>query len=81
MKINLPGDLGRTIRDTRKANSWTQSDLADKVGLLQKDISRIENETGKVSLQKIMVVCAALSIHIDALPLGQVHIVSKAVDF
>ena len=81
MKINLSADLGRVIRDTRKAYNWTQSDLAGKVGLFQKDISRIENDTAKVQLQKILVVCAALTIQIDASLSNKSLEQSQTVDF
>ena len=67
MKLNTPIDLGRMIRDERKSRQWTQAILAEKVGLLQKDISRIENDTAKVDLHTLLGVCAALDIQLSAI--------------
>lgn len=66
MKLNTPIDLGRIIRDERKHRQWTQAVLAEKVGLLQKDISRIENDTAKVNLQTLLGICAVLNIRLAA---------------
>lgn len=64
MKLNSPLDLGRIIRDERKKRQWTQTVLANKTGLLQKDISRIENDTAKINLHTLLAICAALEIQL-----------------
>ena len=66
MKINTPNDIGYLIRDARKAHTWTQAQLAKKLGLFQKDISRIETDPSKVSLVTLLNVCAALNIKVLA---------------
>ncbi len=66
MRLNTPIDLGRMIRDERKKKGWTQTELADKAGLLQKDISRIENHTAKVNLFVLLGICAVLNIQLLA---------------
>ena len=67
MKLNTPIDLGHMIRDERKSRQWTQAILAEKAGLLQKDISRIENDTAKVNLHTLLGVCAVLEIQLSAI--------------
>lgn len=66
MKINTPADISSVIRDARKEKGWTQLELAKKVGLFQKDISRIETAPDKVSLVTLLNVCSALSIKLSA---------------
>ena len=66
MKINTPNDLSYMIRDARKDLKLTQAQLAKKLGLFQKDISRIETDPSKVSLVSLLNVCAALNIKVLA---------------
>jgi HTH-type transcriptional regulator/antitoxin HipB len=65
VKINTPADISSVIPDARKEMGWTQVDLAKKVGLFQKDISRIETAADKVSLVTLLNVCSALSIKLS----------------
>lgn len=81
MKLNTPIDLGRMIRDERKRRQWTQAVLAEKVGLLQKDISRIENDTAKVNLHSLLGVCAVLEIQLAAIRGDLSKASSTALDF
>ena len=50
MKINTPKDLGAVFRDSRKLKGWTQADLAERIGVYQRDISNCETKTEKVSI-------------------------------
>ncbi|MCY7297196.1 helix-turn-helix domain-containing protein [Alteromonas sp. a30] len=81
MKLNTPIDLGRVIRDERKNRQWTQAVLAEKAGLLQKDISRIENDTAKVNLQTLLGICAVLEIQLSALRNDSGNVPSTTLGF
>ena len=81
MKLNTPIDLGRIIRDERKNRQWTQAALAEKSGLLQKDISRIENDTAKVNLQTLLGVCAVLEIQLSANQVNSTKVSSTTLGF
>mgnify|MGYP001297131813 CR=1 FL=1 len=62
MKINTPKDLGAIIKDTRKSKSWTQADLALRIGVYQRDISNYETKPEKVSVDMLIKLCAALDL-------------------
>lgn len=62
MFINLTNDVGNIIRDSRKLKGWNQTVLADKVGITQKIISKMENDPGKIDLGIILQVCAVLNL-------------------
>lgn len=81
MKLNTPIDLGRLIRDERKQRGWTQTVLADKTNLLQKDISRIENNTDKINITVLMRLCAALDIQLFAHRRGTYQIAENTLGF
>jgi len=82
VKINTPSDLGPLIPDARKATGWTQLELAKKVGLFQKDISRIETTPDKVSLVTLLNVCSALNIKISATQQNsETYLKRKVLDF
>ena len=44
MKVNTPKDLSAVIRDCRKLKGWTQAELAERIGVYQKDVSNCETK-------------------------------------
>ena len=65
MKINTPKDLGAVFRDSRKLKGWTQADLAERIGVYQRDISNCETKTEKVSAEMLIKLCAALNLEFN----------------
>ena len=51
----------------RQARGYTQSDLAELVGVTQGSISRLESGTIDPSFETLQALCAALGCTIDAL--------------
>lgn len=45
--------VGQKIRQIRKSRKWTQSDLANRIGVTQSDLSRMENGEYKVGLDTL----------------------------
>jgi HTH-type transcriptional regulator/antitoxin HipB len=62
MKINTPKDLSAAIKDSRKSKGWTQTDLAKRIGVYQRDISNCEIKPEKVSVDMLIKLCAALDL-------------------
>ena len=47
-------DVGRKLRDLRKARNLTQSDLATRIGIQQSDLCRMENGQYRVGLETLV---------------------------
>ncbi len=47
-------DVGRKLRDLRKARNLTQSDLAARIGIQQSDLCRMENGQYRVNLETLV---------------------------
>jgi transcriptional regulator with XRE-family HTH domain len=47
-------DVGRKLRDLRKARNLTQSDLAARIGIQQSDLCRMENGQYRVGLETLV---------------------------
>lgn len=62
MKINTPKDLSAVIKDSRKAKGWTQTDLAKRIGVYQRDISNCETKPEKITIDMLIKLCAALDL-------------------
>ena len=62
MKINTPKDLSAVIKDSRKAKGWTQTDLAKRIGVYQRDISNCETKPEKITVDMLIKLCAALDL-------------------
>lgn len=65
MKINTPKDISAIIRDSRKLKGWTQADLAERIGVYQRDISNYETKPEKVSADMLIKLCAALDLEFN----------------
>lgn len=60
-------NLGKVIRDTRKAQGLTQDELAGMTGTGRRFISDLENGKDTAQLGKVLLVLAALGIALYAL--------------
>jgi len=83
MKINTSKDLGAIIRDERKSRKWTQAELAERIGVFQKDISKYETRPEKITMEVLIKLCAALNltISIDSLEPIRANIMNKMLAF
>jgi transcriptional regulator with XRE-family HTH domain len=51
---DIRDDVGRKLRDLRKARNLTQSDLATRIGIQQSDLCRMENGQYRVGLETLV---------------------------
>jgi DNA-binding XRE family transcriptional regulator len=54
--------IGRLIKEKRLGKGYTQKELAEKVGLKQPDISRIEKGMANITLETLFKLCKVLDI-------------------
>lgn len=59
-----PKLFGQALRRTRRKKSLTQTELADRSGLWQETISKIERGAPGTRLESAMKICAALDLEI-----------------
>ncbi len=64
MKIEANTKVGSYIRFHRKAKNWTQVDLAEKVGVEQKHISRWECDQVVPTLETLRKIFTALGVEL-----------------
>lgn len=66
--IRSTKDFGNEIRRIRKKQGLSQKQLADKAGLWQETISKVENGAGGTKLETIFDLCAALGLEMELNP-------------
>jgi len=59
--------LGEKIRELRKGKNWTQDELAEKVGIHGRHISRIENDHARPTRKVLKRFAEAFEISVDEL--------------
>jgi len=59
-----PNDIGNALRKARKQQELSQQALANKSGVWQETISKIENGSPGTRLETIFDLCAALNLEI-----------------
>lgn len=59
-----PGQFGQILRRARKNAGLSQSALAERCGLWQETISKIEGGSPGSRLETVMEICAALDLEI-----------------
>ena len=57
--------LGRKLRDLRKDRALTQADLANRIGIQQSDLCRMENGQYRISLETLVKLLAELDVPIS----------------
>ncbi len=60
-------NVGENIKAARKAAGVTQAELAERLGVYQKDISRWEKGEIQPSLSAFVEICRALNASADAM--------------
>ena len=58
---HLTREIGRRLRDHRKARGWTQAELAERAGISLSTLKLLERE-GKGSLQRLAKLAVILNI-------------------
>ena len=65
MRIDNIDELGKLIRDTRKAQGLTQKDLALVAGVSVRLIVEFENGKRGVNIDSVIKLCSLLGLKID----------------
>lgn len=63
--IYSPKQVANLMLLIRQKNSWTQSELAKKVGLKQSTISNFENNPDKITLSTFFKMLQALDLNLE----------------
>lgn len=58
-------EFGENIKKARKTAGMSQTDLADQLGVKQKDVSRWENDVHMPNLEMLVKICRALDVSSD----------------
>ena len=66
-KIYSPGQLASYLKLVRQRNHWTQSDLANRIGIKQATISNFENNPEKTTLTTLFKLLQSLEMHMVVL--------------
>ena len=54
--------LGQTLRGVRRELGWTQAEVGLRMGVPQKEISKMETGTGKTSVERLFLLLSALNL-------------------
>lgn len=66
MRIKTVETLGELVRDQRKQRGWSQSRLAEKVGVSRLWVGQFENGKETVELGLVLKTLRALNLTLDA---------------
>lgn len=64
-------NIGNLIKEKRQENNWSQQELADKIPTDRSNISRWENESVQIPLDKIKRLCEIFSLDLAELLTGE----------
>jgi len=70
MKLDVPGKLGKRVRDLRLRRDLTQEQLAERSDFTVKYISHVERGIVNVPLATLAIIAKALDVTISELTLG-----------
>jgi transcriptional regulator with XRE-family HTH domain len=71
-------EIGQTIRRLRKANGWTQVELAQRLNASQKVVTTYENNQRTPTLENLKKLAAAFGVSLDELVgVKDVHIIAE----
>ena len=63
--------IGKTIASLRKANGWTQAELAEKLHVSDKAVSKWESEAGLPEISQLPIMAALFNVSTDYLMTGK----------
>jgi putative transcriptional regulator len=66
MRIKTAGTLGELVRNQRRQRGWSQSQLAEKVGVSRLWVSQFENGKETVEFGLVLKALRALDLTLDA---------------
>lgn len=66
--IRLPDQLGAVLRAARIQQGLTQADVARRLGVTVQAVSRLENNAGRASFDRIHRLCLLLGLEIVLRP-------------
>lgn len=70
MKTNVLEEIGKRIREKRKARGWTQEELAAKADIDRSYIGGVERGERNLTFTVLCEICSALGCDIAALTKG-----------
>ena len=62
--VKTPQQLGSVLQGCRKTQQLTQAQVGERIGLAQKEISKLETNPASTSLARVFKVLAALELEI-----------------
>lgn len=62
--IRVPGQLGAVLRAARLQKGLTQTDVAKKLGVTVQAVSKLENNAGRASFERIHRLCLLLGLEL-----------------
>lgn len=66
--IRIPQQLGPVLRAARLQQQFTQSDVAKRMGITVQAVSKLENNAGRASFERIHKLCALLGLELILRP-------------
>jgi HTH-type transcriptional regulator / antitoxin HipB len=60
--IRLPDQLGPKLRAARVQRGWTQADVAKQLGISTQAVSKLENNAGRASFDRVHRLCLLLGL-------------------
>jgi HTH-type transcriptional regulator/antitoxin HipB len=62
--IRLPDQLGPKLRAARVRRGWTQGDVAQQLGISTQAVSKLENNAGRASFDRVHRLCLLLGLEL-----------------
>lgn len=66
--IRLPNQLGPMLRAARLRRGWTQADVAKQLGVTAQAVSKLENQAGRASFDRVHRLCLLLGLELGLQP-------------
>lgn len=63
--IRLPDQLGPMLRAARLQRGWTQANVAKQLGVTTQAFSKLENNAGRASFDRIHRLCLVLGLQLS----------------
>jgi HTH-type transcriptional regulator / antitoxin HipB len=73
MIVHSANEMAESIRDRRKRQQLSQSEVGDRVGMKQATVSAFENKPASTKLETLFKILAALDLELQIVPRGSVQ--------